>query len=464
MNKRFRVLVTLILCIMFTNVTVFAKGTETTAKVTLNKVDVYLDLKDINATSLTYQNVTYIPLRKLADTLGVKVDYDKNTETIKLTSGSDVIMPDGGTNGSAKTKTADLKLNSVDIYVDGELIQSDNIIYNGTTYLPLRAISEAMGVSVNYDSRFEAVYLTSPEVKVFDDKTEGVKVVEDTNNTNNTNNTTQVEVDDTTVYKPLLTKEDINYPAEPKSEEDFEKVMLYMANNNLDTIELTYRGTVKKLFKDSTVIYDNLATAFQNTSDEYVDLLSGVSQFNFSARDKNGKVVVTIKLSGTRYKTEDLITGQLKFEEEAQKINEELHENGTLNDDMTDKEIARALYTYVTRTLEYDMEALENMDNPLADQEAYTGYGAVMNKKAVCQGYTALYNYLLKLNGIECYGQSGEIIDGGPHIWTVAILDGEKTYIDVTYGDPVPDRKGYTSYKYFDISKEALSKDRTGVE
>lgn len=420
---------------MITNVTVYAKGTETTDKIVLNKVEVYLNLKDIKADSLTYKNVTYIPLRKLSETLGVEVDYDKTNETISLTSGGEVVEP-SGKRGKYQVKTADIKLNSVDIYVDGELVEADNIIYNGTTYLPLRAISDTLGLEVKYDSNFDVVYLTTP-----------VKDIP--------------KVDETTEFKPLLTKEDIDYPSQPKTVEDFKKVMLYLANSNIDSIKLIYYGTLNSLFKQSTELYDNLGIAFQSVADEYVDLFSGTSEYRVQANQRDGKVVVDIQLISTMYDDEDLISGQMKFEEEAKEMNDFLISQGAINESMSEKEIAKFLYSFVTVLLEYDMDTYRGTAE---NNESYTGYGAVFNNKAVCQGYTALYNYMLKLNGIECYGQSG-IVDGEvPHIWTVAILDGEKTYIDVTYGDPVPDKKGYTNYKYFDISKEQLSKDRTGVE
>ena len=49
---------------------------------------------------------------------------------------------------------------------------------------------------------------------------------------------------------------------------------------------------------------------------------------------------------------------------------------------------------------------------------------------AVCDGYTGAYNLLLKLEGINCYTQTGS-----EHAWTVAVLDGTEYHIDTTWGD-----------------------------
>ncbi|WP_352419482.1 hypothetical protein [Proteiniborus sp.] len=46
--------------------------------------------------------------------------------------------------------------------------------------------------------------------------------------------------------------------------------------------------------------------------------------------------------------------------------------------------------------------------------ESFTGYGAAINKEAVCQGYTALYNILCKIVGIEVQGVPG-IVNGEEH-------------------------------------------------
>ncbi len=445
MYLKFKFLFILIFCILCTNINVFAQGVESQANIKMNNVDVYLDLKDMNADSLTYKNDIYLPLREISEALGFDVNFDKNTGVIFLTSNSNIISTNTSEKSAKQELNALLKVNSFKIYVDGKLINADNIVFNDTTYLPLSAFSDNVGVDVKYDSYFKAVYLSNLKTKIYDEISDSAG-----NAYVNSEN-----------YKPLLTKDDIDYPARPTTIDDFKKVMLYMSNNNLTQVEFTYYGTVQQLFYDNTELYDNLSIAFQDTSDEYVDLMSGVTEFNCTAVDKNGKVIVTITFSSSFYKNHNLITGQLSFEEEAKKINDSLIADGKINENMSERDIARVLYTYVITTLEYDTAAA---NNETEDKEAYTGYGAAINKIAVCQGYTSLYNYLLKLNGIECFGQSGEIIGEGAHIWTVAILDGNKSYIDVTFGDPIPDRPGHVNYKYFDIRKEELSKDRTGVE
>ncbi len=257
-------------------------------------------------------------------------------------------------------------------------------------------------------------------------------------------------------FKPTLNAENTRCPSQPKTVEDFKKVFLYMANQNLLEISFNYSESYKTNFEDSRDIQSNCSTAFDSIVVEYVDLFSGVGKADYKMSGNSLSSSLTIKLSSQYVSDEELQMQQVYFERTAFNINQELHETNYITKDMTQKEIAEVLFTYVTSILSYDVDI---------DFESYTGYGAVKNNTAVCQGYTALYNYLLKLNDIYCIGQSGYVLsDGSPHIWTVALLDGVVSYSDVTFGDPTPDVANFTDYDYFDADKTFLSTSRSGVE
>ncbi len=53
--------------------------------------------------------------------------------------------------GDAITKTIDVVYNSVNLTVNRKKIEADNILYNGTTYVPLRAVADALGKDVGWD-------------------------------------------------------------------------------------------------------------------------------------------------------------------------------------------------------------------------------------------------------------------------------------------------------------------------
>lgn len=49
-------------------------------------------------------------------------------------------------------QTINVLPNTIKVVVDGKEIQADNFLYNDTTYLPIRAVSEALGKDVQYDT------------------------------------------------------------------------------------------------------------------------------------------------------------------------------------------------------------------------------------------------------------------------------------------------------------------------
>ena len=78
---------------------------------------------------------------------------------------------------------------------------------------------------------------------------------------------------------------------------------------------------------------------------------------------------------------------------------------------------------------------------------SHSAYSAFQSGLAVCDGYTAAYNLLLKLEGIDCSTMSTA---DNSHIWTVAELDGVSYHIDPTWGD----QTGSIRYEYFNMTEE----------
>lgn len=49
--------------------------------------------------------------------------------------------------------------NDIKVVVEGKQITADNFLYNDTTYLPMRAIGEALGKDVSYDGNTNTAYI-----------------------------------------------------------------------------------------------------------------------------------------------------------------------------------------------------------------------------------------------------------------------------------------------------------------
>lgn len=54
--------------------------------------------------------------------------------------------------GGVKQKI-EVMLNSVNLAVNGKSVKADNILYKGTTYVPLRAVAEMLGKEVGWDQK-----------------------------------------------------------------------------------------------------------------------------------------------------------------------------------------------------------------------------------------------------------------------------------------------------------------------
>lgn len=121
---------------------------------------------------------------------------------------------------------------------------------------------------------------------------------------------------------------------------------------------------------------------------------------------------------------------------------------------MSPAERVRVLHDYLVINCEYD---IENYNIGKITQESRLAYGALVNKKAVCQGYCAAFSLLCERAGVKCIVVGGNAPNSrDSHAWNVVLIGGNKYYIDTTHDDPVPDRKGGVSHKYFCLTEDEM--------
>ncbi len=114
---------------------------------------------------------TFLPVRAVSGALGLDVAWDAATSTVSLTSGAEPAKSGGEAPATFETKTAAITYRDIKIVIDGRAITpTDNsgrvvepFIMNGTTYLPVRAISSALGIAVAWDAASNTVSLSSPK-------------------------------------------------------------------------------------------------------------------------------------------------------------------------------------------------------------------------------------------------------------------------------------------------------------
>ncbi len=161
MKKVLKLMSGILLATALMTTSVFA-DTET-IKVTFNNVDVLVDGQRIDAENLTYNGVTYLPLRAISESMGMIVEYEAfdDDDEVNLKSGGSKNIKTKASKGPTTTKTIKVEFDEVDVEVDGRDIDTDDIVYNGTTYLPLRQIATATGADIAYDSGSKTVNITT---------------------------------------------------------------------------------------------------------------------------------------------------------------------------------------------------------------------------------------------------------------------------------------------------------------
>ncbi|SDO55298.1 Antitoxin component YwqK of the YwqJK toxin-antitoxin module [Paenibacillus sp. yr247] len=113
-----------------------------------DSVPVYLDGEQLifDVPAMIDNGATIVPFRAIFEKLGIAVQWDPSTQTVKGTKDKlSVQMQIGST--SAQINTSTLKLSTAPKIIDG------------STFIPLRVISEASGKIVYWDDKVRSVYI-----------------------------------------------------------------------------------------------------------------------------------------------------------------------------------------------------------------------------------------------------------------------------------------------------------------
>ena len=101
----------------------------------------------------------------------------------------------------------------------------------------------------------------------------------------------------------------------------------------------------------------------------------------------------------------------------------------TVTPEMSQREQAQALYTYLTEQVRYDFRYYGAPGEMPYDST--TAYGALHDGLAICGGYAQAFQLLLEQAGIPCVTVSGKL-GAENHMWDLAQIDGQWLYFDPT--------------------------------
>lgn len=101
----------------------------------------------------------------------------------------------------------------------------------------------------------------------------------------------------------------------------------------------------------------------------------------------------------------------------------------------------------------------------IEDTYAHSAYGAIVEGKAVCEGYAEALQYLMSRVGIEGFIATGTSTnpttgEAEGHAWNIFKIDGRYYHTDLTWND-----QGETLYHaYFNLPESAITEDHTIAE
>lgn len=216
---------------------------------------------------------------------------------------------------------------------------------------------------------------------------------------------------------------------ESPAPEELDKIdadVRYMLARGERTIKLQYpAGTLTRSYADG------LNRAFLETARNYVEQTYNYVHISYS----NSAGFATLTFASSLYPEERVDYYREATMAYALAVHDQMWESGQITADMTEYEKARVYFAWICENCRYDHTSAGM---------SHTGYRLFAEKIAVCDGYTAAYNLLLKLEDIDCGTYSTE-----DHIWTTATLDGQAYHIDTTWGD-----QSYgVEYRYFAMTE-----------
>ena len=118
---------------------------------------------------------------------------------------------------------------------------------------------------------------------------------------------------------------------------------------------------------------------------------------------------------------------------------------------LTELQKLQAAHDFIVLSAEYSKETTGSQ---------YSPYTLLTENKGVCQAYALVLYRMLEMLDFEVQyvpGNVGEQL----HAWVLVKLENDWYHIDVTWDDPLPDRKGEVRYQYFLVSDRQLAKDHS---
>jgi hypothetical protein len=213
------------------------------------------------------------------------------------------------------------------------------------------------------------------------------------------------------------------YIKNPKTPEDFEKLLKYMFTRNIKTfvIETDFDSYHDELKSDIGIASHNLFYCVEYN----LGAIDGVD-YDMDWNEENNAFYLTLTFGHSGSIEVDSLDELAAMNKEylckAKEAVQGMIDSGVITASMSETEKARAIAMWICNNVVYDDTLTHN-----------TGYTALVDHTTVCQGYTALYQLMCRYVGL--YKVLALSCDDFNHSWTAQVLDGKTVMTDVTWMD-----------------------------
>lgn len=140
---------------------------------------------------------------------------------------------------------------------------------------------------------------------------------------------------------------------------------------------------------------------------------------------------------------------------------------GNLTATMSDYEKELYLHDWLVTHCDYDESVLGAADRGYAS----TPMGALVQGKAICEGYAKSMLMLMNMADIENFLVTGNATDNQgnvqSHMWNIVTLDGQNYHLDATWDDPVaedPESKIALRHTYVNMTDDSIQLDHSSFD
>ncbi len=134
---------------------------------------------------------------------------------------------------------------------------------------------------------------------------------------------------------------------------------------------------------------------------------------------------------------------------------------------VTDYDKIKYVHDYLVTNIVYDKAALPEInktERSVSTEQTLSLYGALINGKCVCGGYSESFYYLTRALGVNTFYIQGYGVKEY-HAWNYIEIDGQYYYMDVTWDDfDSTDYPKGIDYSYFCVNQQELFRDHTPDE